>query len=56
MQLIRTYFFLVSKKINGKDYPIVAFDTEQKALEYVGDNAKENRYYIDNIDVVYEVD
>ena len=51
--LIKTIFYLVLININGKEYPVIAFDTVEKAEQYVIDN--DNEYVIDNIDVEYEV-
>ena len=52
MLIIKTIFYLVLIKINGICYPVIAFDTREKAEQYIRDN--NNEYVIDNIDVEYE--
>ena len=54
MQLIKTLFYLVSMKVNDKEYPVIAFDTREKAEQYVGDNAY-RQYVIDCIDTEYDL-
>lgn len=50
--LIKTLFYLVLIKINGIHYPVIAFDTIEKAEQYIIDN--DNEYVIDKINVEYE--